>query len=347
MWNSISASQIKTHQDCNRKWFFEKIVFPKEENEGSASTRLGTEVHACIENYLNGEGLLDHPLLELNTYVAKVKGRSDLDRRVEWEFSDTSSFKVTARGFIDLVLIDWANKHVTVMDHKTTKDWRYAKKEDELRVDAQLLLYMWVVLQEFGPEWKYTFGHHVILTKEPAPERVTLVDVSVAEIIQGKALLDSWVSGMIHDSRALDHTFVDKDYGSCYKYGKCAFWDYCKGEKKVPALSSLVKTVTSAPPEPPVESVVLIDAIPVGEAFTWYEEWVSDLVAAYEKEIGEHYMATKYNEGCKQVALQAHKEVMEGKRTLPRFLVLRSTNPSCVFFENFYGSRKNVVKGIR
>lgn len=346
MWNSISASQIKTHQDCNRKWFFEKIIFPKDENEGSASTRLGTEVHACIEDYLNDKGQLDHPLLELNTYIAQVKGRADLERRVEWEFNDTTSFKVTARGYIDLVLIDRANKHITVMDHKTTKDWRYAKKEEELRQDAQLLLYMWVALQEFGPEWQYTFGHHVILTKEPAKERLTLVDVSVDQIVQGKTLLDSWVAGMIHDSRALDHTYVDKDYTSCYKYGKCAYWDYCKGEKKVPSLAEMVKK----PADPVAQQekpMIYVDAIPVGLEFTWYEAWVTDLIDAYARDTGQHYMETKYNEGCKAVAFQAHKEVMEGKRKLPRCLVLRSTNPSCVFFENFYGNNAIYVKGIR
>ena len=361
MWNSVSASQMKNHLDCNSKWYFDKIVFPDAEQTSTVSTELGTEVHACIENYLNGKGELDHELLVDNTYVPAVKA-SGFPLRVEYEFVDTTSFKVPARGFIDLVVLDHGNKSCFIVDHKTSKEWKYSRTADELRTDPQALLYLWELYLELGDDWTYSFAHHVILTKKPSPERITVVEFTAAEIIKGKATLDGWVAGMFHDARALDHTFVDRNFSACYKYGKCKFWDYCKGETKVPSLSETLKNkapgrgfqtfIPHDHPEPdalvspPVSYTLYVDCIPLHEPSVFFEDWVADLVAAYEKEVGEHYLVAKYNEGAKAIALQAHKEVALGNRKLPPALVLRSSHPIASIFENLHTGGK-VVKGIR
>lgn len=335
---------MKNHLDCNSKWYFDKIVFPDAEQTSTASTELGTEVHACIENYLNGKGELDHELLVDNTYVPAVKA-SGFPLRVEYEFVDTTSFKVPARGFIDLVVLDHGNKSCFIVDHKTSKEWKYSRTADELRTDPQALLYLWVLYQELGDDWTYSFAHHVILTKKPSPERITVVEFTAAEIIKGKAILDGWVAGMFHDARALDHTFVDRNFSACYKYGKCKFWDYCKGETKVPSLSETLKNKV-APAPAATDTTLYVDCMPLHMSFTHFEDWVADLVAAYEKEVGEHYLVAKYNEGAKAIALQAHKEVALGNRKLPSALVLRSSHPIASVFENLHTGGK-VVKGIR
>ena len=52
----VSASQITTFRDCERKWYFEKIVGLTRPSTGS--TELGSAVHAVLEGYLRGE--VDH-----------------------------------------------------------------------------------------------------------------------------------------------------------------------------------------------------------------------------------------------------------------------------------------------
>lgn len=349
MWNSVSASQMKNHLDCNSKWYFDKIVFPDSEQTSTASTELGTEVHACIEDYLNGKGELTHELLSENTYIPAVKA-SGFPLRVEYEFNDSTSFKVPARGFIDLVVLDHGNKSCFIVDHKTSKEWKYSRTADELRADPQALLYLWILYQELGSDWTYSFAHHVILTKKPSPERITVVEFTAEEIVKGKATLDSWVAGMLHDARALDHTFVDRNFAACYKYGKCKFWDYCKGEKAVPSLSETLKAKTKAEPvivQPGAEAPTLyVDCMPMQTPVVFFEDWIADLVAAYATEVGEHYLVAKYNEGAKAIAIQAHKEVALGNRKLPVTLVLRSNHPIASVFENLHTGVR-VVRGIR
>lgn len=346
MWNSTSASQMKNHLDCNSKWYFDKIVFPDAEQTGTASTELGTEVHACIEDFLKGtKPTLDHELLRDNTYIHAVKD-SGFPLRVEFEFVDTTSFRVPAKGFIDLVVLDHGTKTCFVVDHKTSKEWKYSKTTDELRVDPQALLYLWVLYQELGDDWTYSFAHHVILTKKVSPERLTVVEFTPAEIKAGKVLLDGWIAGQFHDSRALDHTFVDRNFSACYKYGKCKFWDYCKGEKAVPSLSESLKKTPTVASVTSAEATVYIDCIPLHTNFTWFEDWVADLCTAYQAEVGEHWLVAKYNEGARAIAFQAHREVEQGKRSLPAALVLRSNSPLSLVYENLL-SGVRIVKGIR
>lgn len=351
MWKKTSASQIRNHRDCNKKWFFDKIVFPKEDNEGSPSTQLGTEVHSNIEGYITGTGQLDHPLLQMNSYLHMVK-RAGVEKRVEWEFMDTDSFRVPAHGFIDLVMIDHEAKWIDVIDHKTTKDWKYAKKEAELRDDPQCQLYLWILYKEFGDGWNYSFGHHVILTKKTDVERLTKFGVTPDQIKEGKKALDESIAAQLFDSRAIDHTFVDADYKSCYKFGRCPFWDYCKGEKKVPmpSIAEMIgkKEETASPVILPSTSTLYIDCqpVPLGLVVS-FEDWIADLAAEYMTEVGEHYLATKYNEGAKAVALAAHKQVLEGKRVLPTVMLCSSGNPATSFFQNFHYGHCAIVKGTR
>ena len=356
-WNRTSASQVKTYQECNRKWFFERVIFPDEDPEESVSLSTGTDVHASIEDVLNNKvEVASHPLLAENSYIYSVRA-SGLELRVEWEFLDTTNFKVPAKGFIDLVIIDHAAKTIQVVDHKTTKNWRYVKKPDALRKDAQCILYLMQALTEFGPGWAYSFSHHCILTAEAAPEKLVTVTMTVDEIIQGAAELDLLVAGMLHASRALDHTFVDYNTKGCWAYGKkCKFWDYCKGDKKVPSLAELMKskadtTALQIPTEKldlvTTTKTLYVDCLPKGD-FTWFSDWILDLVKEYEKDVGENYMVAKFNEGAKIVAVQAHQEVLKGTRKLPDNLVVRSSSPIENIFDNLHCDRfDHVVRGIR
>ena len=328
----FSASQVKTYLDCNRKWYFEKVVFPDERGQGGAGAQLGTEVHADIEGFLSG-GELQHELLAENFFLYNLPEHTE--RRVEWEF-EAVGFAAPGKGFVDLVLINEHNKTILIVDHKTTKDWKYAKTSDELREDPQALLYLWALYCEFGPDWTYSFAHHVISTRKPEPERLTSITVSTAEILKGKKFLDEVLERMIPDSSAVSFKGVDPNYGSCYKFGKCPYWAYCKDGKMLKSLTAAPKTEVSAP-----DPVVYVDCMPVRSAVLWYEDFIAALAAEYEARVGEHYLVTKYNEGAKAVAIEA------AKLPLPEGLVLRSSNPSAVVFENLVSGRARVVRAIR
>lgn len=328
----MSASQVKTHRDCNRKWYFEKVVFLDEPPRNTGSTALGTEVHAAIEDFLTGKAGLEHVLLVDNQWLRALPSHDEM--RVE-QYFECADFSPVAKGYIDLVLIDRAAKHVLVVDHKTTKDWKYARTADELRQDPQALFYLWVLFKEFGIEYTYEFGHHVILTSKREKERFTSFVTSGIEILQGKKDLDRSIEGMAMDARAVDHTYVDGDYSACFKYGRCQFWSYCRENKEVKVVHDVEAPVVAVKP------TVYVDCMPVGAQVTWFEDWINPITEAYFRDNGEHYLVTRYNEGAKKVGAEA------ATRAIPHNLVLRTSNPAAVVFENLVTGKANIVRGIR
>jgi len=345
---------VKTYQECNRKWFFERVIFPDEPPEESVSLSTGTDVHASIEDVLNNKvERASHPLLAENKFIYNIL-RLSLETRVEWEFLDETNFKVPAKGFIDLLIVNRLERVIDVVDHKTTKNWKYCKKPEVLRKDPQAILYLMQALTEFGQGWEYRFTHHYVLTSEVAPERLVTITMMPEEILQAAGELNQVVSGMLHSSHALDHTFVDPNYTGCWAYGrKCKFWDYCKGDKKVPSPSPSLAELMKPTAIPGVTlatasaSTLYVDCIPEG-TFTWFSDWILDLVKEYEKDVGENYMVAKFNEGPKIVAVQAHKEVLAGTRVLPNNLVVRSSRPIENIFDNLHCDRfAHVVRSIR
>lgn len=211
-WVHVSASQIDTFLSCNRKWWLDKIGADGVRTE-SASQALGKAVHANIESYLRGEGPLDHPLLTFDTFVVGVKGQVGVDILIEHEFSLVGD-KPTI-GFIDLVVVDHEARTVQIWDHKTTKDWRYAKTAQELATNPQGRVYVLAMLDKYGPDYSYSFGHHVILTTKPAPARCLSVEFTPAMVSDAKFNIEMTIRSMISTSGEVDGRDVVPNLSQC------------------------------------------------------------------------------------------------------------------------------------
>ena len=96
-------------------------------------------------------------------------------------------------------------------------------------------------------------------------------------------------------------------------------------------------------PAPAARNVVYLDCMPTRGPVVHWDAWVSDLADAYSREVGEHYLMTKYNEGAKAVAAKAFE------REVPAGLVLRSSDPAALLFSNFVrgDARYELVVGVR
>lgn len=177
---SISASAIESFDPaqggCNRKWAFQRLDgVPKPSSPGAA---LGTRCHELYAEYLtNGtpfdlstpEGRICHATRHL---LPAPCGPMDVEAPIEFSWEG-----VRWKGVVDLLYEDPDSGMWTVLDHKTTSDFRYAKKERDVllghpqaplyAVDAHLNPHLYT---DDGVQlaWNYV-KHNVTFDKDAAP----------------------------------------------------------------------------------------------------------------------------------------------------------------------------------
>lgn len=351
-WDHISASQLGTYLGCNRKWWLEKIGSGGRSEE-SPSQALGKAVHKVIEQYLRGEiETLDHPLLTMNTFVDSVKSRPNVELLIEHEFM----FRLGAKpimGFIDLMIVDRVGQVVDIWDHKTTKDWKYAKTEAQLLTDPQALVYVAEAARLF-PGYLLRFGHHVIHTQKVQIQRTTdleKVSFDGPAIERAVAYVEMVAGAMIRDAGTLDGRDVAPNLGECYKYGGCAFRARCKGDEPMPSLEELNK------PDPKIfveakadrtwvaydKQTVYVDCLPLKDsAVVHFSDWVAGLEAKYKAEVGQDYIATDFGKGVTAIATAARDTL-----TAPPFLFIRSGDAAGMRYLRLVESSVRVVQSVR
>ena len=131
----LSASQVQTFIDCQRKWGWKYLDGIEEPL--NASAELGRAVHAELEKYLKG-GEIDFTT-EIG-YIA-ASGLHHLPKpgaegmRVEEEFHFEGPSGHTYLGYKDLEMPR------VVYDHKSTGDLKWQKTEEDLKKDIPATLY--------------------------------------------------------------------------------------------------------------------------------------------------------------------------------------------------------------
>lgn len=335
-WEHVSASQLDTYLSCQRKWWLDKIG--SEPAVGSsASQELGTAVHACIENFLLGNGELDHPLLMVNTFVRQVKAMQNVELLIEHEFVLDDGVKVR-KGFIDLVIVDRERKVIEIWDHKTTKSWRYAKTADELRVNPQGQFYVLAVYEQFGAEYSYFFGHHQILTVEALPERTVKVEFTPAMIGAARGAISIAISEMKQLARLDDGRDVIPNTTQCWKYGGCPYRSQCQGGLPMPSLTSIPVNTNSRPKR------IYLDCLPLkGNPVESFADWTAGLEAAFKAEVGKDSIQVKYAEGTIAIAIKARDTLVA-----PENLYIRSSDAAGMkYFDLVEAEVSEVIQGIR
>ena len=335
-WDHVSASQIETFLSCNRKWWLDKI------GEGvrteSASQALGKAVHANIESHLLNGTPLDHPLLTFDTFIAEVKGRVGVELLIEHEFR-LPGIKDSV-GFIDLVIVDHEVKHVEIWDHKTTKDWKYARTADELRSNAQGRVYVLAMYEKYGSTYTYSFGHHVILTARAAPARTTRVEFSQSMIEQARSVIDMTMNSMVSASTVVDGRDVVPNTSECWKYGGCPYRTKCKGDEPMPSLAELAAQTQPGPAYP---QTIYIDCINLKVPYVSFSDWTRDLEATFKQEVGRDAVALKYAEGVIAIATKARDTL-----PAPSVLFIRTSDAAAMkYLDLVEAFVPNIIQSIR
>lgn len=220
----FSASQISTYEMCPRKWAWNKI-------DGLASppnryAEMGTQVHSHLETWLTDRKLptVGEAAVIANAMIPHLPPPQaikpdDVEREFRWCFHE-----INFRGFIDLIHFD---NTVTIYDHKTTSDLRWAKTAEDLVNDVQATLYARVLMDQTSTnsvqlQWTYA-------TRKARPQ------VSPVKLTVTRDQIEPRVSQTVASAREMQAilnagcTAIDVPYdaAACDAFGGCPFRENC------------------------------------------------------------------------------------------------------------------------
>ena len=226
----ISASQIKTFNLCRKKWYFEKVE-KLPQGPPSYGAVFGSVLHSCLERLHKGEDPFpagwSAPLKNGDTEVAK--SLIDLyeptegieERNVERKISLPVIDDISLLGYIDLY------KPGTIIDHKTSKAWKWALSARELARDLQMMVYArWALEQEPDLE-TVELRHNVFLRTPPARYKKTVAYAT------SEAVMDQWyqvqeTALLMKEARKGGPPEIEMG-NQCHAFGGCPFARICSG----------------------------------------------------------------------------------------------------------------------
>jgi len=259
----ISASQLSTFESCKRLWGYEKIEGRRKPD--TQATADGTAIHLELENYFRSGIEPQKPESQiLLTLLPKPHPAlvPEAEFTLAWPGVDA-----LLRGKIDLVD---PREHL-IIDHKTTTDInRYAKTEEQLRLDAQTVMYGLAYRAIFSKVDVVKLRWNYVKREQPKhrPPKVLPVDL-VQDLTLLEEGLQKWhpiVLELVQITksrvRALDIPANPGD--ACFKFGGCPFRDECPDyaghKRKVvepivsdPALLALLASLGASTPPPLAE----------------------------------------------------------------------------------------------
>ena len=230
MISHVSATSISLFREgCNRRWF-ERYVLGKR-GDSSPAMVLGNKVHTELENYLRDGS---SPSLSIEGKIAKsglkhLPPPSD-ELLIEISLEDYPiETPVSFKGFIDCFIPPHLSESgvMEVLDHKTTSNFKYAKTEDELSVNLQLIIYARHILEYYPHEEDVKLTHVSYLTKTPYRSIKRSVTVSREHVYTQFESIIETVHLMIKASEQDIH-LIEKNEKFCWSYGKrCPYYDDC------------------------------------------------------------------------------------------------------------------------
>lgn len=235
----VSASQVSTFLSCERQWWWNKVFGLPTTQKPSAA--LGEAVHVSIEAYLGGgdEGALHAVARPALSTLRWLRGVADLE--VETRMQRPLRNGLTFVGRIDAL----SPSERLVVDHKTTSDLRWAKSEEDLQSDVQMLAYAYEVLAR-NPGEEVRVAHSVMQTRGLPLATYTEATISEARVRDGWARIEGVTDRMRATAQATSADQVPPDWSACSKYGGCDFREQCAA-LKLAARSSPYDGVANVP----------------------------------------------------------------------------------------------------
>ncbi len=230
----VSASQITMYRECPRKWAWRYIAGLKTPTHPAAA--LGIEVDDTqLQPYLREgrpldlsreSGLIAEPGL---VYLPKGPG---LEVQKHFTFGSPTSEAFGFQGYIDL----WMPKGgmpdtgdlPTVVDFKTTGNWKYAKTADDLRKDVQAQLYatwamwstgarvvdlVWIYFATRGP--RKAKRVHLRVVGDDVGDQFAAINATAVEMFEVR-------------QTCTDPLTLKPSVEMCEAYGGCPFRANCK-----------------------------------------------------------------------------------------------------------------------
>lgn len=227
----VSATQMETFVDCNRKWFFAYPLGlrpPQTEAQGE-----GERIHKQFEDYYRLDtpptkpgvvNLLADPWTPSRTAPVLIEHPNSYQLGL-------SISGVPVKGRIDL--LDHTDpKHPRIWDWKSCKSFYYIKTADELETNLQLTVYgLWAFDQ--WPEAAYVTYHHGYVLKGDVPKsapgyRIIRTEPLSRGYVQDlKPHLETIVEDMKVVATKTDPADVPFQSAACDKFGGCPYRDRC------------------------------------------------------------------------------------------------------------------------
>ena len=237
----VSPSQIETWLGCNRQWYWQYPMGIKP--PPTASNLVGSACHTIAEDFIqeqNGEDLSvkrdgkDHHRAIVRPAMVTLRMLGDLHKSglgyVE------RGMKRKLRNGLDLVgRIDFMSLPETdnplVVDHKTSSNLQYAKTEEELRTNIQMLAYAYeaVCLKPLAKGVRV--AHNVMLTRGAPAARYTDALIPVKEVHAGWTRIQDISDQMIETSKLASPADVPPNLSACDRFGGCFHRDRCAAIK--------------------------------------------------------------------------------------------------------------------
>lgn len=218
----FSVSQIENFLLCPRKWAFDKIDGIEEPT--SAHQQLGLDVHDILENYLKFGTWIDTDLeagqiavpgiVDNHVPLPKTPGM----RVEEWFAIQFGS--AAYRGLKDVEIIQ-PTRLPMVLDHKTTKNFKWQKTEEELLTDIQSGIYAADTMYKTGAaevllRWVY---YKTVGKREARKTEVVIKHWQVDETLHR---VEQTAKRMIHTLQTVSSAIeAEPNFDSCSAYGGC------------------------------------------------------------------------------------------------------------------------------
>lgn len=228
MGHYISPTQISDYLLCQRKWAHKRI--DKVQAEQNESAALGSEVHEQLECYLKG-GDLDFTRVSGEIAAAgleHIPAPLTAGMRVEGKNFQFDLENITYIGKIDVDMPPgtWQELPV-IIDHKTTKDFKWVKSPEELQKDVQANVYAAYAMIKYQTDSVYVKWVYY-KTKKPyksKPVHLTMYRPQVEEQFKKLHLTaQDMVAILESGKRALD---LPPTPDACEAFGGCPYRHIC------------------------------------------------------------------------------------------------------------------------
>jgi hypothetical protein len=230
-WNRTSASQHAAYQRCKRYWYFgwiDRIKGPKTD-----AMQRGTDIHTETEHYLLTGQLRDSCYSEFNLnyrpYVEALVPHLPppmhdeliVEHGIDLQCGEDLPSWV---GFIDIGYS--APEILQIRDLKTTSDFRYAKTEEELSENIQLISYGKWAYEVAGHTGEIDLGHINLKTEKRLVRKKPKVK-PVNVIVSQAHVEDVWdremltVAEMVEAAKAESAHDLPPTITACGDFGGC------------------------------------------------------------------------------------------------------------------------------